>query len=49
MSVIELKAKMYDLMAAKQQIEIQMQQVNQQIIEESKQKEEVMPKDVPQG
>ena len=49
MSVIELKAKMYDLMAAKQQIEIQMQQVNQQIIEESKPKEEILKQDVPQG
>ena len=40
MSLVDLKAKMYDLLAAKQQIEQQMQQVNQAIVEESKPKDE---------
>lgn len=38
--VINLKAKMYDLMAAKQQIEAEMMQTNNKIVELSQKKEE---------
>ena len=39
MTVIELKARMYDLLAAKQNIEIEMQKVNKSIIEADKKPE----------
>jgi len=32
MTIVELKARMYDLLAAKQNIELEMQKVNQAII-----------------
>lgn len=40
MNLVELKAKIYDLMAARQKIEIEMQQINVMIAEELKPKEE---------
>jgi hypothetical protein len=40
---------MYDLLAAKQNLELEMQKVNQAIIEETKKSQEVEKKDIPQG
>ena len=40
MSITELKARCYDLLAQRQQIDAELQRVNQQIIEESKPKDE---------
>ena len=48
MTLIELKAKVYDLLAQRQLIEQEMQIVNQEIIEMSK-PNEVEHKDIPQG
>ena len=45
MTVVELKARMYDLLAAKQNIELEMQKVNQQIIEADKQPKKEAPKE----
>jgi hypothetical protein len=40
MTVVELKARVYDLLAMQQHINAELQQLNQQIAEESKPKEE---------
>jgi hypothetical protein len=46
MTLVELKAVMYDLLVKKQNIEIEMQKVNNAIADY---KEPVEPKDIPQG
>ena len=49
--ILELKAKMYDLLVRKQEIELEMQRTNQAIIDLQKQEseKEVETKDVPQS